>query len=91
MTKPLPIGVLISGGGTTLKNLIRKRDQGLLDVDFRLVLSSKSDAAGLVFAAEASIPTRVVCKSKQEHAEVHSERVFQPMRELGVEIGRAHV
>jgi phosphoribosylglycinamide formyltransferase 1 len=86
MTQLLPIAVLISGGGTTLKNLIRCRDLGTLPVEFRLVISSRPDASGLQFAYEASIPTLVVPKVRIQTAEEHSESVFRPIRESGARL-----
>lgn len=85
MSRPLPIAVLISGGGTTLRNLIQKQSENQIDVDFRLVVSSRSDAAGLQIAASASIPTTVVRKISSESGQEHSARVFDPIRALGVQ------
>jgi phosphoribosylglycinamide formyltransferase-1 len=85
MSRPLPIAVLISGGGTTLRNLIQKQSENQIDVDFRLVVSSRSDAAGLQIAASASIPTTVVRKLSSESGQEHSARVFDPIRALGVQ------
>ena len=84
MSQPLPIAVLISGGGTTLRNLIQKQAEKKIDVDFRLVISSRSDAAGLQIAASASIPSLVVRKLPSESGQEHSARVFDPIRSLGV-------
>ena len=86
MHTPIPIAVLISGGGTTLKNLIELRDRGELAVDFRLVVSSKKDVGGLAIAAEASIPSVVVPKRKSQTPEEHSESVFSPIRESGAKL-----
>lgn len=83
---PFPLAVLISGGGTTLKNLIALRDRGELDVDFRLVLSSKKDAGGLAFAEAASIPCLVVPKRKTHTPEEHSESIFGPIRKSGAKL-----
>jgi phosphoribosylglycinamide formyltransferase 1 len=85
MSQPLPIAVLISGGGTTLRNLIQKQAEKKIDVDFRLVISSRSDAAGLQIAASASIPSLVVRKLPSESGQEHSARVFDPIRALGVQ------
>lgn len=85
MIRPLPIAVLISGGGTTLRNLIQKQADNQIDVDFRLVISSRSDAAGLQIAASASIPSLVVRKLPSESGQEHSARVFDPIRSLGVQ------
>lgn len=82
----LPIAVLISGGGTTLKNLIDLQRQKELPVEFRLVISSRADAGGLQFAKDAEIPSRVVSKRKSQSPEEHSEQVFAPIRESGARL-----
>ncbi|AMV31126.1 Phosphoribosylglycinamide formyltransferase [Pirellula sp. SH-Sr6A] len=82
----LPIAVLISGGGTTLKNLIDLQQQNRLPVEFRLVISSRADAGGLKFASDAGIPARVVSKRKGQSPEKHSEQVFAPIRESGSQL-----
>ena len=76
MTNPLPIAVLISGGGTTLKNLIDCRDRGDLPVDFRLVVSSRSDARGLEYAREADIPSVVLPRKRFADDQAHSQAIF---------------
>ena len=86
INRPLPIAVLISGGGTTLRNLIELRDRGSLPVDFRLVVSSKKDAGGLKIAEAASIPTEVISKKKADSAEQHSENVFSLIRKAGAQL-----
>ena len=60
--KRLPVAVLISGGGTTLRNLIEKQQSGQLDVDFQLVVSSKQSAGGLQYASDAKIDSTVIAK-----------------------------
>jgi phosphoribosylglycinamide formyltransferase-1 len=47
------IAVLISGSGTTLRNLIEKIAAGALPVEIALVISSHPQAGGLQFAAAA--------------------------------------
>jgi phosphoribosylglycinamide formyltransferase-1 len=83
---PLPIAVLISGGGTTLRNLIVQQREGKLPVDIRLVISSNPNAAGLNFAAEAGIPAKVVERKSCESAAAFSEAIFGPCREAGVKL-----
>jgi phosphoribosylglycinamide formyltransferase-1 len=84
MPQPLPIAVLISGGGTTLRNLIAKIAAGELPVEIRLVISSSPQAKGLEFARAAGIPTLVVEKTKSLSPEAFSEVVFGPCRQAGV-------
>lgn len=86
MDNSLSIAVLISGGGTTLKNLIECRNQGTLPVRFDMVISSTKLAGGLRFAADANIPSLVVAKKKSDEALEHSERVFSPIRNAGIDL-----
>lgn len=85
MSAVLPIAVLISGGGTTLRNLIDKEHAGELPVDFKLVISSNPLARGLAYAAEAGISTLVVPKKGQSDVGF-SRAVFDPIREAGAEL-----
>ena len=55
--KPLPVAVLISGTGRTLKNINDRVAARKLDVDVRLVIASTSKATGIQFAAEADAPS----------------------------------
>lgn len=83
----LPIAVFISGGGTTLRNLIAARDAGTLPVDFRLIVSSSSSAGGLEIAAAAGIPAQVVRRQAfGEDVEGYSRAMFAPCREAGCEL-----
>jgi phosphoribosylglycinamide formyltransferase 1 len=78
MSAPLPIAVLISGGGTTLRNLIKRMKAGTLPVEIRLVISSNPNAVGLKFAAEAAVPSLVVEKTKSISPEEFSAAIFGP-------------
>ena len=84
MASPMPIAVLISGGGTTLRNLIEQIREGSLPIEIRLVISSSADARGLAIAAEAGIPSLVVRKDKLTTADAYSEAIFGPCRNAGV-------
>jgi phosphoribosylglycinamide formyltransferase-1 len=82
----LLLAVFISGGGTTLKNLIEKIDAGELPAHIKLVISSNPAAGGLRFAREANIPILVVEKNRHATPEAFSEAMFAPCREAGVEL-----
>lgn len=86
MENALSVAVLISGGGTTLKNLIDRRDAGDLPIEFKLVISSKATAAGLGFAAQAGIPSCVIAKRDFNSPTIHSEAVFDACRRAGAEM-----
>jgi phosphoribosylglycinamide formyltransferase-1 len=79
----LPIAVLISGGGTTLRNLIVKQSQGELPVDIRLVISSRKEAGGLQYASDACIPAQVIRRRDFSDPQLHSQTVFDAIRRSG--------
>ena len=82
----LPIAVLISGGGTTLKNLIDRKSRNTLPVEFKLVVSSNSKAKGLEYAQESSIPTRVIRKKDFLDGQAHSNAMFEAIRDSGAKL-----
>ena len=86
MLRRLKLAVLISGGGTTLKNLIDHQLGGLLDVEFRIVISSSPKAGGLAHAASAAIPSRVVQQKHYSTPEAFRDAIFQPCRDSNVDL-----
>lgn len=82
----LPIAVLISGGGTTLKNLIDRQKAGELSIDFRLVISSRKEAKGLQFAHQDGIPSEVFRRKDFSDGESHSEKIFEAIRTSGARL-----
>ena len=79
----LPIAVLISGGGTTLKNLIERKKLAELPVEFRLVVSSNPTAKGLALAQAESIPTAVIRRRDFCDGKSHSLAMFDAIRSSG--------
>lgn len=57
---PLPVVVLISGGGSNLQALIDAAAKGLIKISIRAVISNQADAYGLQRASSAGIETRVL-------------------------------
>lgn len=80
------IAVLISGGGTTLKNLLSWRDRGILNVKFNLVVSSNENAGGIQYAQAAKIPVEIVKRKSFADAKAHSEAIFKLCRKHHVKL-----
>jgi formyltetrahydrofolate-dependent phosphoribosylglycinamide formyltransferase len=78
--EPFRIAVLISGGGTTLRNLIEKIATGQLPVEIALVISSSPAARGLQFAHEAGIPSAVVERKSFATQDDFSRQIFDRCR-----------
>lgn len=86
MSHPFRIAVLISGGGTTLRNLIEKVATGQLLVEIALVISSNPNARGLQFAAEAGIPSLVIRQKDFASQDEFSQAIFDRCREAKVDL-----
>ena len=71
MSEPKRLAVLLSGGGTTLQNLI---DRGL---DIACVVSTRPDAFGLERARRANIPAFVVDRRGCDSRDEFSSRILQ--------------
>lgn len=80
MLSPLRLVVLISGGGTTLANLLQLIQAGKLDAQVELVISSNPAAGGLKFAAEAGVPSVVVERKQFPSTEAFSQALFDHCR-----------
>ncbi len=78
--QPLPIAVLISGGGSTLKNLIDRQKSGALAIDIRLVISSRASAGGLQYARDAGIKNLTISKKSFETPEAYRDANFEAIR-----------
>lgn len=68
---PLPIVVLISGGGSNLQALINAVTRGELNVEIRAVISNRPDAKGLQRARDAGIPAETL-----DHTRFESRMAF---------------
>jgi phosphoribosylglycinamide formyltransferase-1 len=76
----LRLVVLVSGGGTTLKNLLEKIAAGQLAAQIVLVISSNPRAGGLQIAESAGIPTKVIIRKEFATPQAYSEAVFGACR-----------
>ena len=60
--KTIRLGVLISGGGTTLMNILEYIKAGRLNAEIAVVISSRSDVAGVEKAKAAGLDVKVIRK-----------------------------
>ena len=81
----LRLVVLISGGGTTLKNLLEKIAASQLAAEILLVISSNPRARGLAIAEAAGIATRTVDRKLFATHDAYSEAVFAACRAAGAD------
>lgn len=81
----LKIGVLISGSGSNLQAIIDRIDQGTLDAEIVLVISSRPDAFGLTRAEKAGIPTLALNREVYQDALAANKRIADALKEAGAE------
>ena len=84
--EPLRLAVLISGGGTTLRNLLERIKAGRLAAEVVTVISSNPAARGLEFARAAGIPAHVVERSSYADLAAFSEAIFAPCRDADAQL-----
>ncbi len=84
--KPLPVAVLISGTGRSLKNLLDRIEADGLHIEIRLVISSTPSAKGLQYAEKANLPIEVIERTKFATREAYSEAFFNRCRKAGAEL-----
>src|SRR5262245_59651448 len=81
MSQPIRIAVLLSGGGTTLQNLIDRIADGRLAATIVQVVSSRADAYGVERANRAGLPVAVVSRREAPDVAAYSDRIFALCRE----------
>lgn len=86
MPEPLRLGVLISGGGTTLLNLDESIHRGDLDALVVTVIAGQARCEGITRAALAGLSTEIVPRSSYRTLEEFSEEVFTRLRAAGVDL-----
>ncbi len=78
--------MLISGGGTTLRNLLAEIDRGTLNARVKLVVSSTPKAGGLQYAAGANVPSVVLERKRVDSDEAYGRAVFDAIRRAEVDL-----
>ena len=85
MTVPLRLGVLLSGSGTTLQNLLDRSGDGRLPgVLVACCVSSRGDAFGLERARRAGVPAFAVERKSCASREEFSARILEHCRSADV-------
>ena len=82
---PIRLAVCVSGGGTTLQNLIDRIGAGTLSATVVQVIASKPGIGAIVRAEAAGIPVAVVTRKGKSLADF-SAAVFDPIRRAGADL-----
>ncbi|MHC4572868.1 MAG: phosphoribosylglycinamide formyltransferase [Planctomycetota bacterium] len=84
--KPIRLGVLISGGGTTLMNILEHVRQGRLNARVAVVISSRSTVAGVEKARAAGLDVKIIRKKDYPDIDEFSRRIEQELVAANVEL-----
>lgn len=82
----LKLAVLLSGGGTTLQNIVDLIDEGELDATVSCVIGSRADAFGLERARKHGIPAEVVARKGYPSAEAYADAPWETIRKYDVDL-----
>ena len=86
MSRKVPIGVLLSGGGTNLQAIIDAVRQERLDATVRTVVSNRKDAYGLTRARAHAIPAAVLDHRDFPSREDYDRALVEHLERNGVEL-----
>ncbi|MDP6380810.1 MAG: phosphoribosylglycinamide formyltransferase [Phycisphaerae bacterium] len=86
MAGVLRLGVLLSGGGTTLQNFFEKIDAGELPAEVVVVISSRPGVKGLERAEKRNVPTHVIRPKDYPDVESFSEANTRILDEAKVDL-----
>jgi len=84
--KPIRLGVLISGGGTTLINILEYIKHGRLNARVAVVISSRSTVAGVERAKNAGLDVKIVRKKDYSGVDEFSKRIEQELVAANVDL-----
>ena len=86
MNRKIPIGVLLSGGGTNLQAIIDAIEQDRLGADIRTVVSNRETAYGITRASNHGIPTTVINHRGHASREAYDRVLVDHLKEHGVDL-----
>ena len=84
--RPIRLAVLISGGGTTLVNLMSKIRAGTLNAEIPLVVASRANCSGVARSAELGLRCEIVERKSFGSVQEFSDTIFHLCRESKVDL-----
>jgi formyltetrahydrofolate-dependent phosphoribosylglycinamide formyltransferase len=73
--KPIRLGVLISGSGTTLMNILKHIEHGMLNAEVDVVISSRTTVTGVERAKNAGLDVKIVRTKDYPGIDEFSKRI----------------
>lgn len=86
LDRPIRLGVLISGSGTTLANFLDAISSKRMNAEIALVIASKEGVGGIERAKKAGLPVAVVSRTSFASVEDFSAALFDQLRAADVDL-----
>jgi formyltetrahydrofolate-dependent phosphoribosylglycinamide formyltransferase len=84
--KPIRLGVLISGGGTTLMNILEYIKRGRLNAEVAVVISSLSSVAGVEKAKSAGLNVQIIRTKDYPDIDQFSKRIEEELVAANIDL-----
>jgi phosphoribosylglycinamide formyltransferase-1 len=84
--RPIRLGVLISGGGTTLLNFLDQIQAGQLNAEIPLVIASQKNCKGVERSLNAGLHCQVIRPRDFDSTQDFSDHVFAALRTAKVDL-----
>ena len=84
--KPIRLGVLISGSGTTLTNILKHIKQGLLNAEVAVVISSRKTVTGVEKAKNAGLDVKIIRTKDYPDIDGFSKRIEAELVSANVDL-----
>jgi len=84
--KSIRLGVLISGGGTTLMNILEYIKQGSLNAEVAVVICSRSTVTGVERAKKAGLNVKIIRKKDSPDIDEFSRRIEEELVAADVDL-----
>lgn len=86
LDRPVRLGVLISGGGTTLQNFLGRIEGGDLWAEIPIVIASRANCGGVAKSEAAGLRCEVVPRKNSPDVATFSRQLFDHLREARVDL-----
>jgi len=86
LNRPIRLGVLLSGGGTTMLNFLEKMEAGQLNAEIPIVIASRPGCKGIERAQATGLKCEVISRKQFDTVSKFSNAIFSAMREAQVDL-----
>lgn len=83
---PARIAILLSGSGSTFKNMLARIDDGTVNGEVVVAISDREGATGLDYARERGIPVAIVSRKSYRGLDAYSHAFEEALRPYGPDL-----